>query len=143
VVSSAQQAWERFARVSPTLTPRESPTVVVGKRVARLAGPNAVVLAAPLASWSLPTFGPKVVTLHHRNPLITDGEERDAAMTFFSGTTSDEERLAILERFQVTHVLAPPVTSRSLARFFREHAHARDVPGKHTLYAIRKPRPTG
>ena len=49
----------------------------------------------------------------------------------------------ILERFGVTHILAPPVTSRSLARFFREHTHARDVPTKYTLYVIRKHRPSG
>jgi hypothetical protein len=137
VLQSALLARERFTRISPTLTPRDSPTVVTGRRVAEIAGPDAIVLASPLASWSLPTFGPKVVTLHHRNPLITDGEERDAAMAFFSGTTSDQQRHAILERFRVTHVLAPPVTSRSLARFFREHTRARDVPGKHTLYVIR------
>jgi hypothetical protein len=136
-VQSSLSARERFTRISPTLTPRDSPTVVTGRRVAEIAGPDAIVLASPLASWSLPTFGPKVVTLHHRNPLITDADERDAAMAFFSGTTSEEQRLAILERFRVTHVLAPPVTSRSLARFFREHAHARDVPGKHTLYVLR------
>jgi hypothetical protein len=137
VVSNALAARERFARISPSLTPRESPTVKLGERVAKLAGPNAIVLANPLASWSLPTFGPKVVTLHHRNPLITDGDERDAAMAFFSGTTSDEQRVAILERFRVTHVLAPPPSSRSLARFLRENATAQDVPGKHTLYDVR------
>jgi hypothetical protein len=129
-------ARERFTRISPSLTPRDSPAVQVGRRVAELAGPDAIVLANPLASWSLPTFGPKIVTLHHRNPLITDGDERDAAMAFFSGGTSDEQRDAILERFAVTHVLAPPVASRSLARFLREHASARDVPGKHTLYVM-------
>lgn len=137
VLASVVQARDRFARISPTWTPRDSPTVVLGRRVAELTGPNAVVLANALASWSLPTFGPKVVTLHHRNPLITDGDERDAAMEFFSGRTSEERRLAIIERFDVTHVLAPPVTSRSLARFFREHADARDVPGKYTLYVLR------
>lgn len=138
-VSNALAARERFARVSPTLVPRESPTVLLGERVAELAGPEAVVLANPLASWSLPTFGPKVVTLHHRNPLILDGEERDAAMAFFSGSTSDEQRFAILERFHVTHVLSAPVASRSLTRFLRENALARDVPGKYTLYVMRAP----
>jgi hypothetical protein len=136
-ISNALVARERFQRISPSLEPRDSPTVLIGRRVAELAGPNAVVLSNPLASWSLPTFGPKVVTLHHRNPLITDGDERDAAMAFFAGGTSDEQRLAILERFRVTAVLAPPVASRSLARFLREHTTARDVPGKHTLYVLR------
>jgi hypothetical protein len=136
-ITNAVAARERFARISPSLTPRTSPTVLLGRRVAELAGADAVVLANSLASWSLPTFGPKVVTLHHRNPLITDGDERDAAMAFFSGTTSEEQRVAILERFGITHVLAPPVASRSLSRFLREHASARDVPGRHTLYAIR------
>jgi hypothetical protein len=135
-VSNALSARERFLRISPSLTPRSSPTVLLGQRVAEIAGPDAIVLANALASWSLPTFGPKVVTLHHRNPLITDADARDAAMAFFSGGTPDDQREAILERFGVTHVLAPPVGSRSLARFLREHASARDVPGKHTLYAI-------
>ena len=96
-----------------------------------------MVLANPLASWSLPTFGPKVVTLHHRNPLILDGDERDAAMAFFLGNTSDEQRFAILERFRVTHVLSAPIVSRSLTRFLKENALARDVPGKYTLYVLR------
>lgn len=137
VISNAFAARERFARISPSLTPRDSPTVLLGQRVAEIAGPKAVVLANPLASWALPTFGPKVVTLHHRNPLITDGDERDASMAFFSGTTSDEERRAILRRFRVTHVLAPHVSSRSVARFLRENTSARDVPGKYTLYVVR------
>jgi hypothetical protein len=136
-VSNVLIARERFARISPTLTPRESPTVKLGERVAKLAGPDAIVLANPLASWSLPTFGPKVVTLHHRNPLITDGDERDAAMAFFAGTATDAQRRAILDRFRVTHVLAPPGSNRSLARFFRENATAEDVPGKNTLYDVR------
>jgi hypothetical protein len=136
-VSNALAARGRFARISPSLTPRDSPTVLLGRRVAELAGPDAIVLSNPLASWALPTFGPKVVTLHHRNPLITDGDERDAAMAFFSGSTSDEQRDAILERFGITHVLATRVGSRSLSRFLREQASARDVPGKYTLYVIR------
>ena len=59
-VADARARFERERRDD------ESPTVRYARRVAELAGPNAVILAEPLASWPLPTFGPKIVTLHHR-----------------------------------------------------------------------------
>jgi hypothetical protein len=46
--------------------------------VADVAGPGAVVMADPLASWSLPACGVKVLALQHPNPLVADQRVRSA-----------------------------------------------------------------
>jgi hypothetical protein len=102
VVSNVRTAAERFEDV------RRGPsaTVRAGRRIGELAGTDGVVLADPLPSWSIPTFGPRIVALHHTNPLIRDSDERKQAVKrFFSPGTSDAERSEILTRYGVTHVL--------------------------------------
>jgi len=137
VVVNVSMAWGRFTAVSPTLEPRDSPTVRIGRAVGDVAGASAVVLGTPLASWSLPTFGPKVVTLHHRNPLITDADERArAAATFFSPGTPFAERRRIVATYGVTHVLASTPPSRPLQRFLDAHATEHPLPGRATLFAL-------
>jgi hypothetical protein len=133
-VSNALEARDRFKE---RRTPGdESVTVKYGRRVAELAGPNAVVLGEPLASWPIPTFGPKIVTLHHRNPLITDGKERDVAAERFFGKASDKERFAILERFRVTHVLVSSRQGPGVLRFLQKYGHRRGLPLGRALYRV-------
>jgi hypothetical protein len=133
-VSNVLEARDRFKeRRTPS---GESVTVMYGRRVGELAGPNAVVLGDPLPSWPIPTFGPKIVTLHHRNPLITDGKERDRAAQRFFGKASDAERFAILERYRVTHVLVSSRQRGGALRFLQEHGHRRGLPLGRTLYRV-------
>ncbi len=119
----------------------ESITVRYGRRVAELAGPNAIVLGEPLPSWPIPTFGPKIVSLHHRNPLIRDGAERDrAAQRFFGPKATEEERFAILERFGVTHVVVTPQRSGPALRFLEAHGHRRGLPNGRLLFRVERKR---
>jgi len=137
VVVNVSMARGRFVAVSPTLEPRDSLPIRVGQTVGNLAGPSAVVLGTPLASWSIPTFGPKVVTLHHRNPLIADADERaHAAATFFAPGTPAAERRRIVETYGVTHVLASTPPTRALERFLAAHATEHPLPGRSTLFAL-------
>ncbi len=121
---------------------RESVTVRYARRVGELAGPNAVILSSALASWPLPTFGPKVVTPHHTNPLITDSaERRRSAIRFMAQGTSSTERRLILKRYGVTHVVTPPRVSSSVLDFLeREGSKRQGLAGGFALYAL-KPRP--
>jgi hypothetical protein len=141
-VTNVIEARDRFkGRRTPG---DESVTVKYGRRVAELAGPGAVVLGEPLPSWPIPTFGPKIVTLHHRNPLITDGQERDRASQRFFGKASDAERFAILERFRVTHVLLSSRQGGGALRFLEKHGHRRGLPLGRTLYRVpREQSPAG
>jgi hypothetical protein len=134
-VAAVADAGERFDREHRTGT--ESPTVRYGRRVAELVEPNAIILAEPLVSWPLPTFGPKIVTLHHRNPLIADGAERDQAWRrFFGSRATDEERKAILARFGVTHVIVTQRSSPATLRYLKAHGPRRGLPFGRALYRV-------
>lgn len=138
VVSNVEAASERFEGKSDRRY-TESPTVRYARRVAELAGPNAVVLALPVPSWPLPTFGPKIVSLHHQNPLIPDAFQRNRdAKRFLSDAPSDDERLRILERYRVTHVVVLPGESEGVLDFLREHGKKRGLPLGRTLYDVRQ-----
>jgi hypothetical protein len=138
IVSNVETAWERFDGKSDQRY-TASPTVKYGRRVAELAGPNAVVLALPVPSWPLPTFGPKIVTLHHQNPLISDAARRNHdARRFLSDAPTDEERLRILERYRVTHVVVLPGESEPVLDFLREHGKKRGLPLGRTLFDVRQ-----
>jgi hypothetical protein len=129
-----KDAQKRFTR---GMLVRESPTVRFGRRVAELVGPNAVVLADKLTSWSLPTFGTHVVAFHHRNPLVPDALERNAAVARFLGSTSDDTREAILQRYQVTHVIVSGKRG-SADRFLAERAQLQLLPGGSRLYTLHR-----
>jgi hypothetical protein len=129
---NVKDARKRFTRA---MLVRESPTVRFGRRVAELVGPNAVVLADKLTSWSLPTFGTHVVAFHHRNPLVPDALERNAAVARFLGSASDDKREEILERYKVTHVI---VSGRrgSADRFLSGRGSVQLLPGDSRLYTL-------
>jgi hypothetical protein len=138
IVSNVEAAWERFEdKADRRYT--ESGTVKYGRRVAELAGPKAVVLAMPVPSWPLPTFGPKIVSLHHQNPLISDAAQRNRDVKrFLSDAPSDDERLQILRRYRVTHVVVLPGESETVLDFLNEHGKKRGLPLGRMLYDVRQ-----
>lgn len=116
-----------------------SPLVSDMREVARLAGPNAVLLATAPVSWPVPTFGPKVLVLLHENPLIEDADERQAAVSrFFKQSTPNDERLEILRRYHVSHVLLfrERDGGRALGRFLAERAEVHGVGHGFRLYTL-------
>lgn len=131
-VQNVEAAESRFARSVPG---RKSPAVRFGEQVAKIAGPGAVVLADKVTSWSLPTFGCRVVAFHHQNPLVPDGDERNLAVRRFYSTASDAERAEILERYRVTHVV---VTGRhgGADAYLETRARRHELSGKSRLYAL-------
>jgi len=136
-ISNVAVARGRFDERRPP--GNESATVRYAKRVAELAGRNAIVFGEPLPSWPIPTFGPKIVTLHHRNPLISDAAERDRAVSrFFGSNASDTERTAILERFHVTHVVVSPRQGGPALKFLQAHAERRGLPFGRSLFTLRR-----
>ncbi len=66
-----------------------------------------VVLSDLYTSWSIPVYtGAKIIALYHTAPHVRDNRERVKALeTFFNPATSTEERLAILKRYGVTHIV--------------------------------------
>lgn len=115
----------------------ESINVRYARRVGQLAGSSAVVIADARSSWPVPTFGPKVLTLWHGNPLVPDEGERKAAVArFFHPSTRDGVRFEIIQRYKVTHVLARRSTARRIESFLSRHARRRSTPGGYFLYTL-------
>ncbi len=114
----------------------ESPIISNMKAFTAAAGPNAVVLANPLLSWPLPTFGPKVLVLFHDDPLVPDEAERERAVTLFLGRGTDEQRAEIARHYGVTHVLLGRESHPTLLRFLAEHATVRGVGTGYRLYTL-------
>jgi hypothetical protein len=115
--------------------PEGSPPAAFARRVARLAGPDAVVLANRKTSWALPAYGPKVIVLHHENPLVPDAAERMRHVReFYSPETSDGVRANILRKYGVTAVIVGP-KSQFLEPFLRRGERHR-LPQGHTLYLL-------
>jgi len=104
----------------------------VGDRV----GPDGVVLANALNSWAVPTFGPKVVALHHLNPLVPDQFERNERVWYFFRNATDAERLETIRRYGVTHVLVTSSEERSLDRFLQSIGKRRRIGGEFVLYTL-------
>ncbi len=115
---------------------RESPVISNMRAFASAAGPHAVVLATPLLSWPLPTFGPKVLVLFHQDPLVPDLNEREYWVRRFLGpAASDEERRAILGRYGVSHVLLQREAG-SLGRFLARTSTVRMLGTGYRLYTL-------
>ncbi|HTA91150.1 MAG TPA: hypothetical protein VK745_16300, partial [Polyangiaceae bacterium] len=114
----------------------ESPVVSNMKAFADAAGQNAVVLASPLLSWPLPTFGPKVLVLYHYDPLVSDQTEREFYVARFLGRSTDEQRAQILAHYGVTHVLLSRESSSGLLRFLDQHSTVRRVGTGYRLYTL-------
>jgi len=136
-VTNVAVAREHFEHTAGSTRAKESVTLRCARRVGELAGPHAIVLSTALASWSLPTFGPKIVPPYHKNPLIVDADERRrAALRFFAFGTSDAERDAIVAAYHVTHVLVPARNAAAVSRFVGDDQLLARLPGGSELYAL-------
>jgi hypothetical protein len=138
-LASVERAREKLARGMLRARGAESPAVRVGRSVAELAGRDAVVLGSEIASWSLPTFGPKIVALHHKG-LTRDTRSRSHDVRRFFSTFDDEERRSVVERYGVTHVLAGRSESARVRRFLMRNGRAESLPTGVVLYALRSRR---
>ncbi len=95
-----------------------------------------MVLATPILSWPLPTFGPKVLVLFHQDPLVPDALQREYSVRQFLGpAASDDERRTILARYGVSHVLLQRETG-SLARFLAKTSTVRMLGTGYRLYTL-------
>ncbi len=116
---------------------KDSSLVQSGRAIRQIAGADSVVITDTLSAWPIPAFGPKVVTLYHANPLVLDAAEREHAVRRFFGEINEAERLDIVRRYQVTHVLARRAPRGSLAQFLRQRNSApHALPNGYTLYAL-------
>lgn len=139
-VTNVAVAREHFEHTAAGSHGKESVTLRIARRVGELAGPHAIVLSTALASWSLPTFGPKIVPPYHKNPLIVDAEERRrAALRFFGFGVSRAERDAILTEYRVTHVLVPARNANAVAGYLGDDRLLARLPGGSALYALPAP----
>jgi hypothetical protein len=76
------------------------------KRLSLFIPDEAIVMAPAQLSWPLPTFKGKVVALFHTNPMVADDyQRRRHTHMFFQVETTKEDRLKILRRYKVTHIL--------------------------------------
>jgi len=115
---------------------RESPVIRNMRNFAAAAGPDAVVLATPLLSWPLPTFGPKVLVLFHQDPLVSDAIQRQYwVRRFLAPSTPDDVRRTILARYGVSHVLLQRDTG-TLSRFLATTSTVRMLGSGYRLYTI-------
>ncbi|HSU41740.1 MAG TPA: hypothetical protein VLJ38_19310 [Polyangiaceae bacterium] len=136
-LSNIAAAREHFRRTAAGAHDKESVPLRYARRVGELAGPRAIVLSTALASWSLPTFGPKIVTPLHKNPLIFDAEERrHDALSFFSPRATNDERRDIVARYHVTHVVVPARNLSAVSGFLRDAEFVARLPGGYTLYSL-------
>ncbi len=128
----------RALQTSPRNSRRSESAVVSNMRaIAAAAGPNAVVLASPLSSWPLPSFGPKVLVLFHPDPLVPDEDEREARVKrFLESSASDDERREIIAQYGVTHVLLYR-NGGPAARFLAKTSTVRAVGTGFRLYTLR------
>jgi hypothetical protein len=135
---NVEQARAHLAYVQRKMRGAESVNVRYARRVGELAGPKAVVLADARTSWPVPTFGPKVVTLVHGNPLLSDEAKRDADVKrFFRSSSSQRARLEIIERWGVTHVLARRAAAQKISGFLSRYGRGQPLAGGYLLYTVR------
>lgn len=131
-------AIDRFENTSKRYRGRTSPVVRYARAVGKIAG-SGVVLATKEQSWPLPTFGPKIVALNHRNPLVRNAmESRRDAERFFSRRATNSERVEILNKYKVAHVLVRG-RARRLKKFLHRRATRKRIPGGRWLYTLRRP----
>ncbi len=128
----------RDVQRSPRFYSRPESYVISNMRaIVALTGPDAVVLANPLLSWPLPTFGPKVLALYHEDPLVPDASRRELAVRRFLGPgDKDEDRRQILERYHVSHVLLDHREGGAVLRFLAKISKVRSVGTGYRLYTL-------
>jgi hypothetical protein len=66
---------------------------------------DAILMVPQLTSWPVSRFVAKTVALHHNNPYVNNGNDRNRATDkFFAQRTTPEERLEIIEYYNVNYV---------------------------------------
>jgi hypothetical protein len=134
---SIYSAMGRYAAAERRLGGRESRNLAYARRAAEIAGADAVILADARSAWPLPTFGPRIVSLFHPNPLVPDESKRSARVRrFFSPRSNEAERLATIDAYGVTHVLVNRRVERFVADFLRERATRQRLPAGYILYSL-------
>lgn len=138
-LTNVDAARAHLAGAERRLRNGESPHVRQARWIADLTGPNAVVLADAKVSWTLPTFGTKVLLLFHPNPLLRDeGARQEAVGAFLSGATTDAEREETLRHYGVTHVLLNDRQQRRVGAFLSTRAQRKNL-GRLALYTLDNP----
>lgn len=133
-LTRAQTRFEKTAQRHPR---GQSPTLRTAREIARAAGKEAIILADEGTSWSIPTFGPKVVSVLHDNPLIRDPQRRRAAVRyFFSGRRNDRRREELIQTFGVTHVVVRRSQEQRLRDFLSERGARRPLRGGVVMYTL-------
>ncbi len=67
---------------------------------------DSVVLARHLLAWPIPTFGGKVISLYHNNPMVPDAKNRARDVDrFFDPNAPSEVRTGILRKYDVAFAL--------------------------------------
>ena len=82
-----------------------------------------VVLSDIYSSWAIPVYtGAKIIALFHTSPHVNNNLERiEAVETFYDLETSNQSRKAILNKYNITHVLLNFKTAgRDLEPLFKE-----------------------
>ncbi|HET9955014.1 MAG TPA: hypothetical protein VFQ61_10945 [Polyangiaceae bacterium] len=131
------KARARFESTEQRYKGFDSPVVRYCRRIAELAGPDAVVLGPADLSWPVPTFGPKVVSLLHENPLVPDAKRRIYDVKrFLDPRVQEEERLQIVQRYRVTHVLLKGNAGGQLGEFLQAHARRTALPTGKSLFTL-------
>jgi hypothetical protein len=102
-ISNVSVALARFEKAD---SEEESSILRYARQIGEIAGVQGVVFGPPENSWPIPTFGPRVVTLEHPNPFVTDTNKRLRDVErFYHPKTTDQQRSSILARYDTTHVL--------------------------------------
>ncbi|MCI0558528.1 MAG: hypothetical protein MN733_08540 [Nitrososphaera sp.] len=85
---------------------RKESVPLVMERVSAFLSEDSVVLAPLRIGYPIPSFKGKIVGLMHHHPMVPDDRQRVRdVMVFFEAGTSDEQRLNIIKKYKVTHVL--------------------------------------
>lgn len=85
---------------------RKEPVPVVMKRLSPFLKEDSVVLAPLRTAWPIPSFQGKVVGLLGVHAMVPDDRRRSTDVAaFFEADISNERRLEILKRYNVSHVL--------------------------------------
>jgi hypothetical protein len=82
-----------------------------------------VVLSDIYSSWSIPVYtGAKIIALFHTPPHVNDNLDRIKAVeTFYDAETSNKSRKAILNKYNITHVLLNfQTTGKDVEPFLKE-----------------------
>jgi len=92
------KVWDRYTYLQPVLSDMRT--------IASSLPEHAVVIGDPLVLWPLPTFRGKTVAMYHSDPMVPDLAQRGRDVArFLRPDTSNFDRMAIIRKYGVTHIL--------------------------------------